>query len=152
MLTRERFYRWALWLPAALPAAVAVLSLFFPKPFRELATLLFTGTIYSLASYPVVAVLAFRHLRHRPLRNWERALLWLPLAHAPLCGLIVAAVWMVGDNMPLAEAVGTWRGVTLAALAFGYGYALLARIIAAFLPVTEAPAGLPANSGARAGT
>ena len=140
-MSRARFYRIALWLPLLVPLPFVGLGMLSPELFMVPAVLLGGSLVYAAPTYPLFAGLVYWRLRHRPLQSWERGSLWLPLVYAPFCGIGIALIYaFVGEPRPMSAMLSTAGDVALFALAFGYAYVVLVRLIAARLPYTPDPA------------
>ena len=119
------FYRLALWLPLAVPAAVAVLvngAGLRPDggPALKLVQLLLASLVYGGLPYLVAAIAATFWIGHRPEPEIRRLGLWAPFWVIAACVPLVAFIALRAGSLPIFLGV---MGLAIAAtLVLGYAY------------------------------
>jgi hypothetical protein len=144
-MTVLRAYRFAVWLPIALPA-LAWLTLSLGLRPGPVVNLLAGSGIVSVPVSLLLLAMAWPRMKRMTAGQLERLLWLLPIVAVPI--VYVGALIWVWNEPSLASGVG-YGGIFLWAtgftLAFGYGYVLLIRIVGRIVRVLNREAE-PGNS------
>jgi hypothetical protein len=133
-MTAERYFRWTIWLPIALPvvwvAGLNVLSLFgVQQNDTRVAGVLFFSMLIGGVPYVLFASVGAWLLRRATLRRLQIASLCAPPAYAALLFVIVvAAAFPALSQYGITEALVPARFYAGWALALGYVYVALAHV------------------------